>query len=199
MTAPKPAPAADPQADEESENNCWACRGRGYFDAYGKPTWNAAGRDCLECNGTGTAKEPQQSASSAQGELPDKETGTDWKQCYVDLRVAYEKEWAAAQSLRSDLALAREALEDAKVTIEKQKDYVVDAANRCLDSKDRIDLLEWKLKQFQNYGTDGCAQCETGRVSLFIANPKCIRCDPESYEIPERFKEARLTTKEGKP
>lgn len=32
------------------------------------------------------------------------------------------------------------------------------------------------------WGTDGCAACETGRVTLFIANTKCISCAPEEYE-----------------
>ncbi len=44
--------------------------------------------------------------------------------------------------------------------------------------------LKWKLSQFSVYGTDGCISCECGRVSLFIANEECMRCDPAGYEIP---------------
>ena len=38
-------------------------------------------------------------------------------------------------------------------------------------------------KKFKVYGTDGCKSCETGRVTLFIANDECISCNPESYEL----------------
>lgn len=44
---------------------CWACRGLGHFDEYGKA--NAEGRDCLECKGAGQL-EPY--------EVDDDETGS---------------------------------------------------------------------------------------------------------------------------
>jgi len=60
-----------------------------------------------------------------------------------------------------------------------------------LEEKDRrIADLEWKLNQFKLYGTTDCennndgymsADCH-GRVTLFIANTKCIGCDPKAYE-----------------
>lgn len=37
--------------------------------------------------------------------------------------------------------------------------------------------------KFKVHGTDGCKSCETGRVTLFIANDECISCNPESYEL----------------
>ena len=39
-------------------------------------------------------------------------------------------------------------------------------------------------KKFMTWGTDGCTACETGRIILFVANKKCITCDPESYIPP---------------
>lgn len=38
------------------------------------------------------------------------------------------------------------------------------------------------INRFKVYGTDGCKSCDTGRVTLFIANDECIECNPKSYE-----------------
>jgi len=38
------------------------------------------------------------------------------------------------------------------------------------------------VMQFKTWGTDGCQSCETGRITLFVANTKCIQCDPKGYE-----------------
>lgn len=40
-------------------------------------------------------------------------------------------------------------------------------------------------KLFKFYGTDECKSCETGRVTLFIANEECMSCNPKSYERAE--------------
>lgn len=33
------------------------------------------------------------------------------------------------------------------------------------------------------YGTDGCNECETGRITIYAHCKKCIDCAPESYGI----------------
>lgn len=45
---------------------------------------------------------------------------------------------------------------------------------------------EIKLKPV---GTDGCKSCETGRVTMFIANDQCMECFPEGYEPSPNYKE----------
>lgn len=37
--------------------NCWACKGAGYFNEYGKPSFDQY-RQCLECRGYGKITEP---------------------------------------------------------------------------------------------------------------------------------------------
>jgi hypothetical protein len=37
------------------------------------------------------------------------------------------------------------------------------------------------LNRFKVFGTDDCSECETGRITLFYAEKKCIECDPDSY------------------
>ncbi len=37
-------------------------------------------------------------------------------------------------------------------------------------------------KLFKFYGSTDCKSCETGRVTLFIANDECMSCNPKSYE-----------------
>jgi DNA repair exonuclease SbcCD ATPase subunit len=49
------------------------------------------------------------------------------------------------------------------------------------------DLLRWKLKQFKVWGADDCATCDEGRVTLFVANTRCMTCDPEAYKVPEQL------------
>jgi hypothetical protein len=66
-----------------------------------------------------------------------------------------------------------------------------------------VGLLKWKLKQFRVWGTDECQTCETGRVTLFIANTQCMSCNPESYTVPKELTEppcgVTLTTKSLSP
>jgi hypothetical protein len=54
------------------------------------------------------------------------------------------------------------------------------------DGSFKMNLRQNEARVFESkftiYGTDGCESCETGRVSIFIANKKCIHCDPASYE-----------------
>lgn len=57
--------------------------------------------------------------------------------------------------------------------------------------EERLRVAESKLKRFSVYGTDGCSGCETGRVTLFIANKECIQCDPKSYESLAAIKEKK--------
>ncbi len=45
-----------------------------------------------------------------------------------------------------------------------------------------MERLKAVREAFKFYGTTGCAECENGRVTLFVANDKCISCDPQSYE-----------------
>lgn len=61
--------------------------------------------------------------------------------------------------------------------------------------QNEINELEAKLKEaseelekakavnakFKPWGTDQCSECETGRVTLFRANDKCMECAPETY------------------
>lgn len=35
---------------------------------------------------------------------------------------------------------------------------------------------------FKFYGTTDCKSCETGRVTLFVANDECMMCNPDSYQ-----------------
>jgi len=37
-------------------------------------------------------------------------------------------------------------------------------------------------KLFKFYGSADCKSCETGRVTLFVANDECMECNPESYQ-----------------
>jgi len=46
-------------------------------------------------------------------------------------------------------------------------------------------VLRWKLSQFKPYGADDCKTCDSGRVTLFIANERCIFCAPDTYEMPK--------------
>lgn len=57
--------------------------------------------------------------------------------------------------------------------------------------EERLRVAELKLRRFSAYGTDGCSSCETGRVTLFVANDRCIQCDPKSYEAPSAIKEKK--------
>ncbi len=68
-----------------------------------------------------------------------------------------------------------------QATTEKSHYYV---ASVCREAIDEIRLLRWKLGQFKCCGTDGCRTCETGRVSLFVANERCRECAPETYKHP---------------
>jgi hypothetical protein len=60
-----------------------------------------------------------------------------------------------------------------------------------------IELLRWKLNQFKTYGTDGCRTCDNGRVTLFIANDRCLTCAPETYEVPEHLAVTLTTESES--
>lgn len=51
--------------------------------------------------------------------------------------------------------------------------------------RERAGRLETTLKKFKVWGTDGCRTCETGRITMFVANERCIQCDPEAYETPQ--------------
>ncbi len=37
-------------------------------------------------------------------------------------------------------------------------------------------------KFFKFYGSADCKSCETGRVTLFVANDECMECNPDSYQ-----------------
>jgi len=45
-----------------------------------------------------------------------------------------------------------------------------------------VTWLKKTLNRFKVHGTDGCKTCDTGRVTLFIANEQCTECDPEGYQ-----------------
>ena len=38
--------------------------------------------------------------------------------------------------------------------------------------------------RFKFWGTDGCTNCDTGRITLFYVHDKCTECDPEAYRQP---------------
>jgi hypothetical protein len=64
---------------------------------------------------------------------------------------------------------------DAKFHEEIAKAYI-----EAVKERDRLKAI---VDKFKVHGTDGCRKCETGRVTMFIANENCIECDPESYEL----------------
>jgi hypothetical protein len=45
----------------------------------------------------------------------------------------------------------------------------------------RVEGVVADPKLFKFWGTDDCKSCETGRITLFVANEKCMSCDPDSY------------------
>lgn len=67
-----------------------------------------------------------------------------------------------------------------------------DAANpqAIIEILDMLERLEWIAKQYTAYGSDFCPGCGTGRITLFVANNKCVSCDPESYRNPFDKREA---------
>lgn len=44
------------------------------------------------------------------------------------------------------------------------------------------DELKAILRKFNSTGTDGCATCDTGRVTLFRANDQCLMCAHKSTQ-----------------
>lgn len=44
--------------------------------------------------------------------------------------------------------------------------------------------LRWIVGQFKPIGTDECGTCDTGRVTIFAANTRCMRCDSTGYVNP---------------
>lgn len=45
----------------------------------------------------------------------------------------------------------------------------------------QVERLKAIVDMFEPWGSDECKSCETGRITLFVANKKCMACDPESY------------------
>ncbi len=48
--------------------------------------------------------------------------------------------------------------------------------------KARMKRLTEQVEKYHVHGTDGCPNCETGRITLFAANGWCIECNPKAYE-----------------
>lgn len=59
---------------------------------------------------------------------------------------------------------------------------VCNVAQVIADKDEEIERLKAIIAMFKTHGTDGCSECEAGRVSIFIANKKCIQCAPEEYD-----------------
>ena len=56
--------------------------------------------------------------------------------------------------------------------------------NMTIDElKAEVTRLREIVNKFKVHGTDGCKTCETGRITMFIANEYCITCKPDDYEI----------------
>lgn len=79
-------------------------------------------------------------------------------------------------------------LEEKALTRERR---IVEVNGFLHDATQENKRLKWQLSQFKVQGTDGCASCYMGRVTLFIANEKCIKCDPASYEVPAALQPAK--------
>lgn len=45
-----------------------------------------------------------------------------------------------------------------------------------------VERLKAVREAFKLYGTTDCAECDSGRVTMFIANDKCVSCAPHTYE-----------------
>lgn len=45
------------------------------------------------------------------------------------------------------------------------------------------------LAKFRLWGSDGCPTCETGRITLYVANSVCIKCNPALYDPPKAISE----------
>ncbi len=50
--------------------------------------------------------------------------------------------------------------------------------------KAKLKRAKWIINQFKLHGSDGCLTCDTGRITLYVTNPKCFSCAPESYVNP---------------
>lgn len=62
------------------------------------------------------------------------------------------------------------------------KTSLADVALNKRADVDTTNQLKRKLNMFKPWGTDGCRKCETGRITLFVANTECMDCNPKSYE-----------------
>jgi len=59
-------------------------------------------------------------------------------------------------------------------------DAITKIAERLAKENERLRAI---VEAFKVYGTDECSNCESGRITLWWANKKCISCDPESYQV----------------
>lgn len=65
-------------------------------------------------------------------------------------------------------ALLSEAVREAASTIERLRS----------DNQRLVNIVDG----YKTWGTDGCTTCETGRITLFVWNKQCLKCNPKSYE-----------------
>lgn len=85
----------------------------------------------------------------------------------------------------ANAGLAEEIMKSTALEIKlNQVDMFFEA--KLKEERERASINEKKLRAFKPYGTDGCKSCESGRVTLFIANDECLTCNPESYG-PKQF------------
>lgn len=75
------------------------------------------------------------------------------------------------------------------------------AWRKALASRPKAEGVTAEVKHFKFWGTDGCKSCDTGRITLFVANEKCTVCDPESYRVKPKAEgrefEAKLRFQDG--
>ena len=67
---------------------------------------------------------------------------------------------------------------------------------RILELERELERLKAIIGMFQVHGTGDCCDCDTGRVTLFIANKKCISCSPSEYD--KSFPEKSLNNEKEK-
>lgn len=88
---------------------------------------------------------------------------------------------------------------------EKELHAALEAAQKeTAELKEKLEVenlrMKWQLKQFKTHGTTDCENNNDGymskgchgRVTLFIANTKCLGCDPDGYEIPSHETLAKI-------